>query len=313
MLKKSQLLHFIILLVIFFVSSCMPGKMDYNAGSAKILVGKCLVMHFFVSDKNNQWQSAEKSEILLNRDEAQNWLKNQATHYGVNVDFTNYHYGYYQDIELDYIPTNLDGRKYYDLMISDLFSKMEWDTSHNFYIDTKNKSGCDQILILFFVKGNGISYALPYNTLPHGKVNPLRYLESAVIFQKYNENTSVRAGTIAHEILHLFGADDFYHETRKEIVDRDNQYMVEQAVLLNMNPVLMKGIRSKSRENYSSSIMSSSWDINNANVDNLTAWIIGWHNTPDQWFEKWARAIDYKRVENTNLRFRESVIGKFLY
>lgn len=100
---------------------------------------------------------------------------------------------------------------------------------------------CDEVLILtaFNVKGRSFVSLSSENT----------YFKSNVTVICAGENTHLTS-TIAHEILHLFGAKDMYYP--KEVKAAAEKYLKKSVMLANM------------KKPY---------------IDDLTAYLIGWRNT----------------------------------
>jgi hypothetical protein len=114
------------------------------------------------------------------------------------------------------------------------------------FLESHSIEPSPNICLLVHVKSNLRSYAVPQ----HKFRDPYCKLEYAVIGLPH------RSQTIAHELLHLFGADDFYFgaywgdnchepELRKQLLDR--------CIMFNTSP-----------------------DISDSRVDDLTAQNIGW-------------------------------------
>ena len=104
------------------------------------------------------------------------------------------------------------------------------------------------VLILANKAGNG--YAIQYS---YEMDKNLYFLERTILYQKYLNDSELASSSIAHEILHLFGAWDLY-ETFEQTKDREV----------------------KARELFPDDIMlQTSYNINELNIDKLTAWLTG--------------------------------------
>lgn len=74
------------------------------------------------------------------------------------------------------------------------------------YRHLQDYTGTDQVAMLFFLNKPGRSY-----TIRDEHRDGQEELEFSVIFESYpGFSTSATAATIAHELLHLFGAEDYY-------------------------------------------------------------------------------------------------------
>ena len=105
----------------------------------------------------------------------------------------------------------------------------------------------------FFFKKDGISYSLPYEKHLDEKF----YLEGMAIYHQFDPKTPQCRACIAHEILHLFGAWDFYNSFHTTKAHED-----------------------RARRDYPNSVMlRTSYNIYELNIDPVTAWRIGWTET----------------------------------
>ena len=232
----------------------------HTLGSAEFLAGDVYVLSCFVSDADNQWTDNERTSMIALMYEAQGWLREQAADYGVALEFVNDSFGLEKDIELDAVPSmREEGAK---SIVTTVLQEIGYRSSLDFYIKTrKRRADCDNITVLIFVKDSGTSYAVPY-TDPDAATE--FYTEGAVIYQRYDTIDAERpAGAIAHEILHTFGAWELY-----------NVYYHE------------KDVETLAHELFPDSIMHEvHFDINDSSVDEVTAWLIGWHDQKETWYE----------------------------
>jgi hypothetical protein len=120
---------------------------------------------------------------------------------------------------------------------------------------------CKNALVLIFVKGKGTGYAMAYETADMDKA--LYFAEGVVLYERYLNDAVLAASSIAHEILHLFGAWDLY-KTFQQTQDRED----------------------KARKQFPDSIMlRTSYNINELDIDEVTAWRIGWNPNPQPWYD----------------------------
>ena len=244
----------------FKVNPNVQNSRQQNLGSAKNLSGNVNVVSCFISDRYNQWTYAEKMHMVGLNNEAQAWLTEQASRYGMKVNFENACYGLENDIYIDYLPTMFDVGK--ERNITTVLNKIGWDSSMQFYEDQISRTNCDNMIVLIFLKGAGQSYAIPYTDPAQDR--KLYYLEGAVLYQQFlYYGMEINASSLAHEILHVFGSWDLY-----------NTYLHAYDV------------ETTAREMFPNSIMYRVSDnINDLNIDEVTSWLIGWHDKPEPWYE----------------------------
>ena len=234
-----------------------------DIGSAKTLRGDTYILMCFISDSSNAWSSDEKRGMINKTREALSWMKNQALRYNVGVNFEEGVYGEDADIKLDNIAYGRGsgpGRPLDTTMVSRVMKALGWQDSLSFYNWVNQNKKSDNSLVLIFIKGTGIGYAYEYI---QGVSEELFFMEGAVLYERYTNNNELASASIAHEILHLFGAWDF-SRTHEQTQDRED----------------------KARQLFPNSIMLRvSNNINELSIDEVTAWLVGWKSNPEPWYE----------------------------
>jgi hypothetical protein len=272
---------FLIFLLLYCTSSIHPQAM--NSGSAKTLEGNIYILTCFSTSSIGGISAdpffpgpldyKEKIMWLSFKDEALKWLKEQALKYNIIINFIEDIHGLDTDVlstpDIEYILYRIGYNK----------------ESINDYVKyVKNNLKCDNFLILLITSTRykiikkreiiGIAHT------QHNAADTSFYLEGAVIYGDAANSGQLSTiiknkdgtyfvyyakgaySTIAHEILHCFGAWDLYESENK----------TTGAEL--------------ARKRYPRSIMTSEWKTTNdpPEVDPLTAWRIGWNKNPEPWF-----------------------------
>ncbi len=240
-MKKHLFLLTVILVLSLALVSCSSKKQEplskndnghvfldaKDKGDSKKLCGNVLFAVFFVSDDNLSWSENEKNiSRRLYEIEADILLK-EAQKYGaeLNIDFV------YFDCTSNLTLDMFDNSKW----ISDAIKSAGLSETDNTVEFLKNHYNKDEVAIIFSVKNQGRSFSLPTNESDG--------FECAFIYN----NTSFR-----HEILHLFGAKDFYYPSDIKIKAKE---ILGESIMLN-------------------SLMDT--------VDEFTAYLIGWSSTPTE-------------------------------
>jgi len=232
---------------------------DQNVGSAKRFTGDCMFYNIFIDDKRSSWDADSISELYALQGDAFRYLEAQAALFGheLRCIATGKEDALYLYIDVD-IP--VDGIEYYWLDI--YFMGTEYGSVNGlleaFFADDPQY---DNYGLIFNVNKPGRSYAVPCNLQYDDYADC--YAERAVIFytDDWNYEYVLCAATIAHEILHLFGAADLYYphdgeDIRKEII---MQYFPFE--LMHFVP----------------------FHTDDATISAFTAFRVGWRNTlPDQ-------------------------------
>ena len=253
----------LILLILIFTSLTVYSQNNskYHLGSAKNLLGNIYVLSCFISDNNNQWTPQEKQQMINKLHNTQNWLKKQAANYGVTINFEGGNFGLSNDIKIGNINYGTGSGAEDINILTTVFRKIGYSSNLGFYNWVLDNTNCKNTFVVIFVKGQGRSYSIAYESELMDKER--FFVESCVIYNQFWGGLALYEATFAHEILHLFGAWDLY-ETFQQTKEKE-----ERAKNLFPNSIMIQV-----REN-----------IDTLYVDELTAWLIGWHNTPKNYYE----------------------------
>ena len=264
-MKKPSILTVFIFLIVEIINGQEVGK--WRAGSASQLTGKVYTLCCFVSGSGEEWSYNEKLDIYKLVRECQEWIKKQAQHYKCSVAFQGGNYGLKDDIKLPYIERGTASGKESVDWVSKVLYKIGYKSTLDLDKWVKATTNCNNLQVIIFAKGEGNGYAMPSST----EMDKEKYfVEGAILYEKYNSGGNLAASSIAHEILHLYGAWDLY-KTFSQTQDRED----------------------KARELFPNSIMlRTSYNFDELEIDSLTAWLIGWNTVPEKWYE-WFRPKDY--------------------
>lgn len=233
---------------LLLVACCWVGMLAMGIGSARTLTGKIYVLCVYVASADNDWTPAEKHEINEKVLEAEKWLTAQAARYGSRVSFRNGYYGAQNTIILPSLPDASGSGKEPVTFGFETMQKIGWKEPAKFVDWAKNNTGCDQVVTIFFARKRGRGYAMAY-TQGYTKT----FLESALLFSNYQNGSKLYAASIAHEMLHCFGAWDLY-----ETFEQSAQHAAWATQF------------------YPDDIMRRiAYNINDLNIGPLTAWRIG--------------------------------------
>ncbi|MCB1146346.1 MAG: hypothetical protein KDK38_06050 [Leptospiraceae bacterium] len=232
-----------------------------NAGSASELKGKIYSLVLFITDQQDSWTKDEKLLMLEKQNQAQEWLVEQARRYNVDLSFEcSGQFGFEEDIALDFVERGTaSGRESVD-WVSKILYKSGYQSTQDLVKWVKDNTECDQIQVIIFTKGKGNGYAMAYaNNMSREKY----FVEGTMLYEKYNNGSDKPPASIAHELLHLYGASDLY-KTFRQSAEKEKI----------------------ARQKYPNSIMLKvSYDINELEIDNFTAWAIGWHTEHEPIFD----------------------------
>ena len=264
---KSSIFSTVFILISFAAQAQTVGK--WRAGSASKLTGSVYTLSCFVSGPDDEWEYGEKLNMLKLLREGQDWIKKQAIPYGADVRFdSSGNFGLKDDIEFPTIERGTaSGNESVD-WVSKVLYKVGYKSTLDFANWVKATKKCDNLQVVIFVKGPGNGYAMASST----EMDKEKYfLEGTVMYEKYNSGEALPASSIAHELLHLYGAWDLYRTFSQT---EENE---KRARVLFPNSVMLR----------------VSYDIDELEVDELTAWLVGWKKEPKVWYDTFRASTDY--------------------
>ena len=166
----------------------------YDQGMAGILEGDILVLSLFVNTPSDKWTVHEMNETLPKLQTATDYLTKQAGDYKVDVSFN---YDWSKDRKLRYraiADFETDDKDFTDKLDELIGSLVNGRIN---YDDILSSYGADGIFMMVYFNAPDRSYAIAYD----GEDIPQ---ETVIMFNDGD------AAEYAHEILHVFGAHDFY-------------------------------------------------------------------------------------------------------
>ena len=234
---------FTCLLLLFCMLPLMGSR---NVGSAKKLLGTTYSMIFFVSDHQSSWTKNEKKQMLQLLVDAEDWLVEQGKGYGQSLVFDHGLFGWEEDIKLASIPEGTrSGNE--DVRLTNKIIRVVGYQNQQQILD---QIKADNIQLLFFFKKDGVSYSFPFEK----GLSKEFYLEGMAIYHQFRPKVPQCRSCIAHEILHVFGAWDFY-----------KSFQTTQAQ------------EYRAKKDFPNSVMlRTSYTIKELTIDPVTAWRIGW-------------------------------------
>ena len=226
-------------------------------GSAPALDGRIYVLTCYVSETG--WTEDEVEEYSALIQEAEDWLVTQAAAYGKDVRFENGTAGLETPLLFDDIVRgNGVGDEPVDLVIK-VMNKMGYKNGLEYIRWLNDTIDCSGCLVLIVANKPGRGYSMAYKDLYDSK---MYFLEGTMLYTSYSDGRPDCAAGIAHEMCHLFGAEDLYANF---IQTAENE--------------------ARARELFPDDIMLRvSYDINSLKIDKLTAWLIGLTDDMEEWY-----------------------------
>ena len=226
-------------------------RTDYNLGTCRNLSGDVTVVLFYMEDSQGGWEKAKAEHFKTAQIEpGLDFLEKEAEKRGIYLNFdikeTHLNVFYNDDVVRSTAETGL-------ATIDVLWvaaNGIGYSSDNRMVEELKAKYQTDEVICLSIFNKGGTAYAI---NPPRG--SSLNVAEHCIIFVKdlYSvgkEPDGSQSSVIAHEILHLYGAEDFYECTSRKALAR--QY-------------------------YPSDIMlSTKYSIQLNNIGDATAFYIGW-------------------------------------
>ena len=196
----------------------------FNRGTCQNLKTSPYILFIFLDDEESHWDAGQISDYWYGIIEpALAFIEKQAKEYRYDLKIDK---GYYATGLKD-LTVKFKGKIEKNLMESDVekdllntVSKyLEFSSKHALHQFLKNCTHNDQIAYVILLNKDGRSYCMNERT------NDPNYIEYCVVFRSYLGSTQSYASTLVHEILHLFGAEDYYdpygrYPKRKQLAEK---------------------------------------------------------------------------------------------
>ena len=232
-----------------------------DVGSARHLSGNICVLYLFVGTETSKWSQDEIEATAQKLYAAEDWLKAEALRYGKKVEFHNYSIKrQLTDNNIPSDPFKSDAVNYPKTVLR----RFGYNSNRELRNILTRKTGCQQFLVLVFPRVAGRCFASAVNRNMARNDSGRSLPECCMLYHISNDTgRELQVGRIAHEMLHLFGAWDFY------AVNADDKERSEKAAEL-----------------YPTSIMLRSYgDISERTIDPLTAWLTGLSRKEQEWYK----------------------------
>ncbi len=231
-------------------------RKNHNKGSCYDMEDDICYYIIHLDDKESNWNKQEKSEFIEKKFLVSlDYLSRKANDYSITISKEYKNYPVNDDTKITYdgiIESEVVENGSQEDILNQVALSLGYLSPEEMDSSLKNQIKVKQIAYLIVVDKEGRSYKYSYVT------EDAKQIEFCVFFDdtlKYDETTC--CSTIAHELLHLFGAEDFYDPYGE---------MPERAKL--------------AKELYPDDIMLSLVnDVNNAKIGTYTAYSVGWTDT----------------------------------
>lgn len=206
-----------------------------NYGPTKVLKGDVTVLLIFVSDDNSSWTKEDINEYYEVYNKAQDYIMDKAKSENVKLNLKSF----YLEVRISGLCTNENSLDWVKKVIS--FCNQNTIEAVQMYYEACYD--IDDIPVMLVINKSARSFA-------RSSKKCYKYTENeySVVYKTLGKNT-FHMHTIIHELLHQFGAIDYYYP--KDVKENADKFMPK-------------------------SIMDNGWEF-----DSLTKYNIGWTNTVD--------------------------------
>ncbi|HMV80442.1 MAG TPA: hypothetical protein PK453_03845 [Leptospiraceae bacterium] len=234
-------------------------------GTAKKLKGNCLVIGAFISEGDNVWSVKEKKSTWAEVEKAMNWLTKQAEEYEVDLSFELLPVNLEEESEdeagdaiIDRLPRLADNAKKKNKAVNDACIELGYESVTDFYQSIIEGYADYSVHFLMLLNADDRSYM---TTCPID--DEVKFLELNMVFKN---NGKINSFVVAHETLHAYSAMDLYNvagdEAGKEAEEASKERCENEVMCAYQN------------------------DVENSAVSDYTAFLIGWHDEPEDWYEE---------------------------
>lgn len=247
-----------------------PYNNTWNIGSAKKLEGRTYLLEVWLTAPNTKWDYNEMCRMQGQINEATSWITREAARFGKKVEFVagTFAGDGYKGIQMANLPKSYAEAANSGSLLTQALRIIGYNGNNECYNQLITNYNCHNVIVLVMINNAGWSCTNNYSE-GHNLYGYQNYfLENAFIFtSSHGYPTSSR--TIAHEILHMFGAWDLY----------DGQVRDDWA----------QWAKSK----YPNAIMIQvSSPIDQLYIDPLNAWLLGLSNQYEDWYMSMQRLDD---------------------
>lgn len=233
-----------------------PDRKGYNIGTCKKLKGSVYALVIYLDDDVSNWSHTEITygaapEIRTGLE----YLETKAREWNAALRFRtgNYYTNYDEDTVIRYsgcVEPDVVARAHSADILSQAAASVGFSSIEEFHKFIKKFADIDQIMYFLVLNKKGRSYAMS------DKINDGKdYIEYCVIYAKgFDGNYKGISSCVAHESLHLFGAEDYY--------DPYNRYPRRKLLAEKIYP--------------NDIMMQTEYDVYRCKIGGFTAYCVGW-------------------------------------
>ena len=231
-------------------------RKGYNNGSCYDMEKDLCYFIIHLDDKESRWNEKDKNDFIENKFLISlDYLSRKASEYSATLCKEYRNYPADNNTKVTYngiVDTDVVTNGSQADILNQIATSMGYSSPEEMDSTLKKEMNVKQIAYLLVLNKEGRSYKYSYVT------NDAKQIEFCVFFDDtIKSDGNICCSTIAHELLHLFGAEDFY-DPYGEMPQREKlaQTLYPQDIMLSLVN-----------------------DVNKAEIGEYTAYSIGWTDT----------------------------------
>ena len=197
---------------------------SYDCGSCRQLKGNPYLLVIFLDDDVSSWS---EDQVLAALDEqilpAESFMEENASQWGVELDLR---IGYYATYGHPDRPVKYNGsiKTYENGTSRDLLEQaaatLGFSSKEEMHEKMMELSGQEQVGYVFMLNKGGRSYSSNYANC-RGTSAGNYQMEYSVIYSGFTDTShDTGSDTVTHEVLHMFGAEDYYYPDSRKFLAR---------------------------------------------------------------------------------------------
>lgn len=253
----------------------LSSEDEYPLGTAAKLEGKTVVVSIFLNDNTTSWDfdsDADKDTVMKlsnNMILGMDWIVEQGKNYGKDIEFI---YDWDKDEELFYVIDIDADFSTGESQIAEVKTLLE-DNFLEVSNKLMDKYGADNIIYAMYLNEkedtNMTCHAMPFNGTEFGYDLPYE----PICLTNYVYGAEQGPATCAHEMLHIFGAPDYY-----AVDEIGNNYGITQEFVDFCENNMKNEIMYSTYDPYTNTIPK---DKVTNDFSDLTAYYVGWIDSAD--------------------------------
>lgn len=277
MLRSARLLLLCLVLLCFLMSCAAPAETACDAARTEHGIGSCLslsqdaaIIILFAGDDVSSWDENSISEVYQRVEAAAQLLRDTAASYGYGLTLPVYCYTDNEQREIRYSGVISTGGAQLDAL-SSIAENWGFADKQAMHEALQKYTGMDQLAYIVAHNKSGYAYAQSQSFM--GAYTAWNDPEYCVLAVRSEYGDIFPATSYAHELLHLFGAQDLYRKNINSVIYNEQRAALCQK-LCPGDPMLNSGI-----------------DLSKADISGFTAYCVGWidflpenYNVRDWWY-----------------------------